>query len=387
MNNATVRLWVFFVLILMPAVVEATCVGNVTFSDPTYGATIVRAERPEGHEHNIYYTRRAWNADATRLVGVRSDVNQQNWVVVLYDGAGCYLRDLFSVDEYDWRLAWDRLDPDVLYTWKGSSLYRYHVRAGTAKLLKSFAPLWLSPAGPSLSGDGARILVITSDGAFRSHRVSDMSEERVFVPVLGCDSDVKAERYIGHGDLIVTGCTVLGGAAVTRIYRDTGELVREFPRTFGHTDFAANGQWLWFALGTSPRDGLPGEPLEIHATDLRSGVDRVIFSAPYTPYLRNLHVACASLPVRCVVGFFPYAGLVLESYPPNTPSTYDEIVTLNLEAEPVTVTYLARHGSSASTFWAQPLASPSADGGKLSFNSDAAGTIDQHVLLVPANRR
>jgi hypothetical protein len=46
---------------------------------------------------------------------------------VLYDGDGHFLNDLFSVDRYDWRLCWDRTDPDNLYTWKGTDLSRFNI--------------------------------------------------------------------------------------------------------------------------------------------------------------------------------------------------------------------------------------------------------------------
>jgi len=33
-------------------------------------------------------------------------------------------------------------------------------------------------------------------------------------------------------------------------------------------------------------------------------------------------------------------------------------------------------------FWAEPLASPSSDGNRISFNSNRSGTVDQYVLFV-----
>lgn len=49
-----------------------------------------------------------------------------------------------------------------------------------------------------------------------------------------------------------------------------------------------------------------------------------------------------------------------------------------------TMRVLARSGTASSSdmFWAQPLASPSADGRRISFNSNQSGTIDQHILFV-----
>jgi hypothetical protein len=51
-----------------------------------------------------------------------------------------------------------------------SALYSYNVTAGSAKLLKSFAPLGLNPNGPSLNQSGDRVLVVTSNQIFHSYR-------------------------------------------------------------------------------------------------------------------------------------------------------------------------------------------------------------------------
>ncbi|MBI4658296.1 MAG: PD40 domain-containing protein [Verrucomicrobia bacterium] len=68
-------------------------------------------------------------------------------------------------------------------------------------------------------------------------------------------------------------------------------------------------------------------------------------------------------------------------------SPFDEILRLNLDG---TWKYLARtgttysrtgeRGGSADMFWAQSLASPSADGRRICFNSNRSGTIDLFIL-------
>ncbi|MBV8139299.1 MAG: PD40 domain-containing protein, partial [Deltaproteobacteria bacterium] len=36
-------------------------------------------------------------------------------------------------------------------------------------------------------------------------------------------------------------------------------------------------------------------------------------------------------------------------------------------------------------FWAQPLPSPSADGTRISFNSNRSGSVQQYILWTPSN--
>jgi histidine ammonia-lyase len=69
------------------------------------------------------------------MLAVQSDLEQKNWRVCLYDGDGGFLKELFGIGQYDWRLCWDRKDPDILYTWKGSKLYRFRVATGQADVL------------------------------------------------------------------------------------------------------------------------------------------------------------------------------------------------------------------------------------------------------------
>lgn len=147
----------------------SSCAGVVDYIDPRYDGHIRQLLKGNGHEHNIYYHRNPWNADSSLMIGVQSDLQQQNWRVALYDGDGCFVKELFGISEFDWRLAWDRNDRDVLYTRRGASLYRYHVSTGQVELLRSFDPLALKPSGPSLNQDGDRVLIVTSDSTFRSY--------------------------------------------------------------------------------------------------------------------------------------------------------------------------------------------------------------------------
>lgn len=148
--------------------------------DATYGSRIRHLRRDDGHEHNLYYYRDPWNADGSRMIGIHSDLQQKDWRVVLHEGDGRFIRELFPISRFDWRLTWDRHDPDILYTWRDSDLYRFHVATGKADLLKSFAPLRLKPNGPSCNQAGDRILVVTNDNTFRSYHLPEMGDERTF---------------------------------------------------------------------------------------------------------------------------------------------------------------------------------------------------------------
>jgi len=158
--------------------------------DAAYGSKIRQINSPAVQEHNLYYYRNPWNADASRMLTVQSDLDGRNWRVILREGDGRFLKQLFATEQFDWRLAWDRNKPDILYTWQASDLYKYNVATGKADVLKSFAPLGLKPNGPSLNQAGDRILVITSDGVFHSYRLADMQDERHFKITVPPDCDI-----------------------------------------------------------------------------------------------------------------------------------------------------------------------------------------------------
>lgn len=366
--------------------------STVDYLDPDYGSKIRQLKNDDGHEHNLYYHRNPWNADNSRMVGVQSDLQQRNWRVVLYDGDGDFIKTLFSIDKFDWRLVWDRKNPHVLYTWKGSKLYRFHVTTGKPELLNSFAPLGLKPNGPSLNQAGDRILVVTSDGTFRSYRLPDMTEERTFTLSVPADCNLSWDkvRYIGCRNYIDTKYRSgdMKKQAIV-VYDDTGEVVHTFDGIGGggHYDFSPDGKLAYFTMSRGPRQG--GErPLEIHVVNLDGTNDRVLFSAPRseTKYVQNLHL---SWPDQVgdwfIASFFPSSRNLPPAYQP----LLDEILLVKTDG---THEYLARtetkywtergRGRSGDMFWAQPLASPSSDGSRVSFNSIRSGTIDLHILYV-----
>ncbi len=268
----------------------------VDSNDPTYGGRIRQLRKDDGHEHNFYYYRDPWNADGSRMLGIQSDLQQQNWRVCLYDGNGVFLKQLFPIEKYDWRLCWDRNDPDLLYTWKGSDLYRFRVGAGQAELLKSFAPLGLKPNGPSCDQAGDRVLVITSDGTFHSYHLPDLSDERTFkidVPQ-GCFVGWDKPHYTGYQNCIDTAYrgTDPSQQAIV-VYDDTGAVVHKFDAIGGggHYDYSPDGKLAYFKLPTGGR-GRPQTPFEIHVVNLDGSGDRVLFSVPRRQArFHNLHLS------------------------------------------------------------------------------------------------
>jgi hypothetical protein len=373
-----------------PSIVAAPAI--VDSIDPTYGGRIRQLQKDDGHEHNFYYYRDPWNAGGSLMLGIQSDLQQKNWHVVLHDGDGHFLKDLFSIDQYDWRLCWDGTDPDILYTWKGSNLYRFHVKAGEAELLKSFKPLALMPNGPSVNQQGDRILVATSDKAFRSYRLADLGDERVFRPELpeGTQMGWDKPRFTGHRNTI----DVAFRSADLKtqgilVYDDRGTLVHRFDGIGGggHYAFAPDGRLAYFFMPNYPRtDGK--DSLDIHVVKLDGTDDRVVFSAPraQTASVQNLHLAW---PARVngwfVASFYHFPDARQTAYAP----LYDEILQILLDG---TSKYLARtganysrgagRGSSSDMFWAMPLAVASADGTRISFNTNRSGTVDQCILFL-----
>jgi hypothetical protein len=364
----------------------------VDYSDPTSGGKIRQLRKDDGHEHNFYYYRDPWNADGSALLGIRSDLQQKNWHVVLYDGDGHFLNDLFSIDQYDWRLCWDRTDPNILYTWKGTDLFRFHVKARKAELMKSFKPLALMPNGPSVNQQGDRILIATSDRRFRSYHLPDMSEERIFQPEIpaGTRMGWDKPRYTGYrntidvafhsGDLKAQGILV---------YDDSGTRVHRFDGFGGggHYAFAPDGHVAYFFMPNYPRTDAR-DSLDIHVVKLDGTDDRVVFSAPreQATSVQNLHLSWpAKVNEWFLASFFHFPGAQQPAYAP----LFDEILMIGRDGSS---RFLARsganysrgagRGSSTDMFWAMPLAAPSADGKRISFNTNRSGTVDQCILFL-----
>jgi hypothetical protein len=293
---------------------------------------------------------------------------------------------LFTPQEYDWRIVWDRRDPDVLYTSRAASLFRYRVSNGQAELLKKFsAPL--RPTGASLNQRGDRILVATTDWTFHSFSLPDMQDARSFRPTVPANYNSDKPSYTGHGDTIHVPYSE-GSRQGILVYTDAGELVHEFKGIGGggHYDFSPDGKLAYFTLTPGTTGG--ARALAIHVVDLNGAHDRVLFAAAPEKmgFVQNLHLSWPDgVSDWFVASLFPNASRLPATYAP----MLDEIIMIKLDG---THRILARsetahsradgRGGGGDMFWAQPLASPSADGSRIAFNSIRSGTVDQCILYV-----
>jgi hypothetical protein len=283
--------------------------------------------------------------------------------------------------------VWDRRDPVSVYTTRGSDLYRYDVNTRRAHPLKSFAPsgLRFKPGGPSLNQAGDRILLVTSDGMVRSYRLPDMGEERIFDPVAGlptrCATDWDDIRYIGYLDYVAVNCVARErNLQAVVIYDGAGAPFHTFYGFSGHYDFSPNGKIVYFQMSGGAR----GErrPLQIQISNIDGTETKTVYSVPHerARYLQNLHV---SWPDKVndwfVASFFPSARNLPEAYSP----LLDEIVLVSTSGKHKFLARTETKIESRREFWAQPLASPSADGSRISFNSNRSGTIGHYILSVP----
>ena len=150
------------------------------------------------------------------MVAAWEDLVPSNWDLVLLDRYGCYVQTLFPVNQYDWRLVWDRDDPEILYTWHGKTLYRFNVTTGMATPVKTFSAPLLAP-GPSINQDNTKMLVLTGEPipVLRVLRMSDWTEVasfsitkdgKTFKGTTDCQTGWKDERFIGYQDHIYVAC-------------------------------------------------------------------------------------------------------------------------------------------------------------------------------------
>jgi len=377
----------------------------IDFLDPTYGGRIRQIYNPNGDEHNLYHYRTPFNADNSLLLGIETPHGSEEYQVTLYDGDGRFVKKLFTVPEYDWRVVWDRKDPHIFYTWRKTALYRYDVQRNNAELLRSFEPLSLKPAGPSLNQAGDRILVATADNVVHTFRLPQMDDERLCYIDMpeGYYAGWDKLRFIGYRDYFAVtfyqeGPFPQGGKPsppFTRIYdAATGKLFHTLEGiSIGHGDFSGDGKLAYVQLSPyqgspgrrSPRPGMQARVVSIDGSD-----DHVVYelSGDELRYVRNYHITWPdNINDWFVISFFPQTGHLPTEYDP----PLDELMQIRVDG---TIKVLARTGTTCgANFWAQPQQSPSADGTRILFHTngtcrvgklgcESSGTIDQCILYL-----
>ena len=369
----------------------------IDFTDSTYGGRIRQIYNPAGDEHNLYHTRSVFNTDNSRLLGIETPKGSSAYQVTLYDGEGRTLKTLFTVPEYDWRVAWDRHDPRFFYTSKGATVCRYDVESGKAEPLMSFRnPSIAGPSGLSLNEKGDRLLLRMTDNSVRTYRLPAMDDERVCTIEIpdGWYANWDKLRFTGHKDYFALTIEQKrpfpqGAKAMppfTRIYDGvTGKLFHTLDAvTVGHHDFSPGGKLAYV-------DGFnQGRDLQVRVVNLDGTDNRVVFTAPRAKlrYVRNYHITWpAGVSDWFLLSFFPQTGRL----PPNYEPWLDELVQVFVDGRHKV---LARTGTTcAANFWAQPQQSPSADGTRVLFHSngtctvgkigeESSGTIDQCILYL-----
>lgn len=377
----------------------------IDFVDPTYRGRICQVYNPNGDEHNLYHYRTPFNSDNSSLLGIETPHGTKQYQVTLYDGDGRFLKKLFTVPEYDWRVVWDRKDPHIFYTWRKTALYRYDVQWNKAELLRSFEPLSLKPAGPSFNQIGDRILVVTADNVVHTFRLPDMDDERL------CHIDMPEGYYAGWDKLRLIGYRDYfavtffergpfpqGGKPkppFTRIYdAATGKVFHTLEGiSIGHGDFSPDGKLAYVKL--NPRQGRAGRRrprpgVQARVVNIDGRDDHAVYelSGDALRYVRNYHITWPdNVNDWFAMSFFPQTGHLPAEYKP----PLDELMQIRTDG---TVKILGRTGTTcAKNFWAQPQQSPSADGSRILFHTngtcqvgklgyESSGTIDLCILYL-----
>jgi hypothetical protein len=399
---STARL-LFSALVLHAAIVlareqPADQARFVDFQDPTYGGRVRQIFNPAGDEHDLYHYRSVFNADNSRILGIETPIKSRDYILTLYDGDGNRLKRLFTQEEYDWRVAWDRRDTNVIYTWRGNKVFRYDVEKGRADSLIEFSrPALMSPSGLSLNQAGDRMLLRCSDSTVRTYRLPAMDDEHVvkITAPPGWDPVWDKLRFTGFRDTFALTFEqrlplqsgVSSERPFTRIYdalsgQITGTLMGV---TSGHHDFSPDGKMAYAELPFNQAAGM-----KVHVVNLDGTDDKIVFTAPPDKlrYVRNYHITWpAGVKDWFLLSFFPQTRRLPAKYEP----WLDEMVQVYADGRRKVI---ARTGTTcAANFWAQPQQSCSADGTRVIFHTNGtcttgrigqeeSGTIDQCILYL-----
>ncbi|MCX7886596.1 MAG: right-handed parallel beta-helix repeat-containing protein [Verrucomicrobiae bacterium] len=350
------------VLVTQPAIHD--------FTDPTYGSRIRQIVNSAGDEHNLYHYRCVFNADNSRFLAIHTPHGSKDYIVTLYDGDGRFLKPLFTVPEYDWRLTWDRHDPKIFYTWKGSTVYRYDVEANRTTPLRTFEnPSIASPSGLSLNEKGDRLLLRMTDKTVRTYRLPALDDERICqieIPE-GGHANWDKLRFTGHKDYFALEI-VHKQSSATRVYDGlTGKLLHTLEGiSVGHHDFSPDGKLAYVDGFNQRRD------MQVRVVNLDGSNNRVVFTAPRDKlrFVRNFHITWpAGVRDWFLLSFFPHTGHLPPSYEP----WLDELLQVFVDGRHKV---LARTGTTCgANFWAQPQQSASADGSRVVFHTNGTCTV------------
>ncbi len=381
-----------------PAVGGEVAPRLLDFTDPTYGGRVRQIVDPAGDEHNLYHYRNVFNADGSRRLGIETPAGSKDYHVTLYDADGQRIKRLFTQADFDWRVAWDRQDPRVFYTWKADTVYRCDVATGSAEPLRTFAKPGLAPTcGLSLNQQGDRLLLLRGDRSVRTYRLPDLEDEvvcRIDIPQDGTPVWDKL-RFTGHKDCFALTFEPRQAASpgaprqrpFTRIYDGaTGRLLHTLQGvTAGHHDFSPDGRMAYVEGYFNQGPGM-----RLHVVNVDGTEDRVVFTAPREQlrYVRNYHITWpAGVNDWFLLSFFPQSGRL----PPDYEPWLDEIVQVFVDGRH---RVLARTGTTCgANFWTQPQQSVSADGRRVLFHSNgecrvgrigqqASGTLDSCLLFL-----
>lgn len=384
--------------------------------DPTYGTHFRQLYNPYGNEHNLYHYRDVFNADNSYMLGLQSDQSGKvPYHVVLYTGNGKFIRTLFRIGRednmYSWKLVWDRRDPKFLYTYNNKDgvgkLVKFNVDTKEVTVLKTFDQLIGGEAGLTLNQAGDRILVAygfekaknkKNMPVIHTFHLPDMTDERSFVPELpdfcleskgACNIGGDKIRYIGYKNYIsysvkqnwVDGMGKTGGPkSRAYIYDDTGIIYRQYEGMgFGHTDCSPDGKFPYYS----------DHHQKVHILDFENNTDKVVFEVSKKKPMKTkfMHITWPDN----VKDWFILAITPNPGFSGSYKAPFDEIMQVYVDGK---TKILARGGNRQSkNFWAQSQPSVSADGSRISFNSNwsigvkgfggkSSGTIDQNILYL-----
>lgn len=393
-------------------------VGQTTiydYTDATYGGK-VRQLSQSGSQHNWYYHRNAWNSDNSYMLGIKD--SSGNFILYRYNGDGSNPVQLNNTQ--NWRVGWSRTEPNYFYTHNSSTkIYKYNVvtKTATEMIQSPTLPAGLtfnSTEGPTFNQAGDRLFIqttntVTGVHSVRTYRINGTTLDTVRTFDLdgpngkipsGFEVGATGNRYTGYQNYIgIYGGSTTGGIDRIVTFDESGNIQSQISKGGGHYDFSPNGKLAYYTEKSGN--------VEIHVVDvvgpLAGTNDKVVYSGS-AANIRNGH---CSWPDKVnnwfVAGFFPDSGSTpLASYAP----PYDEIlqINVNLDNTVSSTKFLARTGTESGNgagFWAQVLPSPSADGTRISFNSNrnngtgslGGGTpitndstkvtaIDQHILTL-----